>query len=82
MSGRPWTKEEKKILWDNRELDADILATKLKRSRQSVISKLQKLTPIDSSLDKSLTPLPEPLTRQQKIDRIYQLAHKLSVKII
>lgn len=82
MNGRPWTKEEEQALLDNQYLDADIIARKLKRSRQSVISKLQKLTPVDSSRDRSLTPLPEPLTKQQKIERIYRMAHKLGVKII
>lgn len=82
MNGRPWTKEEEQALLDNQYLDADIIARKLKRSRQSVISKLQKLTPVDSSRDRSLTPLPEPLTKQQKIERIYHMAHKLGVKII
>lgn len=82
MKRKAWTKEEERMLQDNRFLDADILAKILKRTKKAVIAKLAAMKPIDSSKDKTLIPLPETFTQTQKEERIYILAHQLKVKIL
>ena len=77
-----WTDQEEKLLLDNINLDADELAKLLHRSKWSVVSKLRQMKPVDSSKDRTAIYLPEPRSQQQKLERIYIMAHRVGSKIL
>ncbi len=80
-NGKPWTLEEERMVTSDL-YDLDELVDILGRSYEAILSKRDKLRPIDSNKDKSLRPIRTLLTTQEKEARIYAMAHRLGVKII